>query len=107
MFSAGALYIRRRPRVRLEAQMSGGGQERGLRSGTLPHPLIVGFGAACRIASEEMEHDHRWARAPSPLGEQSQSLLTVTAAVARLWHGSPEGAASTHGLCQLASHLQA
>lgn len=55
----GALYIRRRPRVRLEAQMSGGGQERGLRSGTLPHPLIVGFGAACRIAAEEMEHDHR------------------------------------------------
>lgn len=38
----GALYIRRRPRVRLEAQMSGGGQERGLRSGTVPTPLVVG-----------------------------------------------------------------
>ena len=39
--STGALYVRRRPRVRLEPQMSGGGQERGLRSGTLPHPLVV------------------------------------------------------------------
>lgn len=38
----GAIYIRRRPRVRLEAQMSGGGQERGLRSGTVPHFLAVG-----------------------------------------------------------------
>ncbi|KAI9483325.1 MAG: cysteine desulfurase [Benjaminiella poitrasii] len=54
----GAVYVRRRPRVRLEAIQSGGGQERGLRSGTLPHPLIVGFGEACRIASEEMEYDH-------------------------------------------------
>lgn len=42
--------MRRKPRVRLEAQMSGGGQERGLRSGTLPAPLIVGLGAACEIA---------------------------------------------------------
>lgn len=40
----GALYVRRRPRVRLEAQMSGGGQERGMRSGTLPTPLVVGLG---------------------------------------------------------------
>lgn len=55
----GALYIRRRPRVRLEPLMSGGGQERGLRSGTLPHPLIVGFGAACKIAAEEMDNDRR------------------------------------------------
>ncbi len=46
----GALYVRRRPRVRLEAQMSGGGQERGLRSGTVPTPLVVGLGAACAIA---------------------------------------------------------
>jgi cysteine desulfurase len=49
----GALYIRRRPRIRLEPLFSGGGQERGLRSGTLPTPLIVGFGEACRIASAE------------------------------------------------------
>uniref|UniRef100_A0A158P9I7 cysteine desulfurase n=1 Tax=Angiostrongylus cantonensis TaxID=6313 RepID=A0A158P9I7_ANGCA len=53
----GALYVRRRPRVRLEAQMSGGGQERGMRSGTLPTALCVGLGEACRIASEEMEMD--------------------------------------------------
>ena len=45
----GALYVRRRPRVRLEPLISGGGQERGLRSGTLPHPLVVGLGAACEV----------------------------------------------------------
>lgn len=55
----GALYVRRRPRVRLEAQMSGGGQERGLRSGTVPTPLVVGLGAACQIAEEEMERDSK------------------------------------------------
>ena len=48
----GALYVRRRPRVRLEPQMSGGGQERGLRSGTVPTPLAVGLGAACEVASQ-------------------------------------------------------
>lgn len=53
----GALYVRRRPRVRLQPLFSGGGQERGLRSGTLPAPLIVGFGEACRIADEEMASD--------------------------------------------------
>ena len=46
----GALYVRRRPRVRLAPLFSGGGQERGLRSGTLPAPLIVGLGEACRLA---------------------------------------------------------
>ncbi len=50
----GALYVRRKPRVRLEAQMHGGGHERGLRSGTLPTHQIVGMGAAFRIAAEEM-----------------------------------------------------
>jgi cysteine desulfurase len=50
----GALYVRRRPRVRLEAMISGGGQERGMRSGTLPTPLCVGLGEACRIAEIEM-----------------------------------------------------
>ncbi len=50
----GALYVRHRPRVRLAPLISGGGQERGLRSGTLPAPLIVGFGAACRLAGAEM-----------------------------------------------------
>jgi cysteine desulfurase len=50
----GALYVRRRPRVRLEALFSGGGQERGMRSGTLPTPLVVGFGEAAKIAKAEM-----------------------------------------------------
>ncbi|KAG7389243.1 cysteine desulfurase [Phytophthora pseudosyringae] len=56
----GAMYVRRRPRVRLEPIISGGGQERGLRSGTLAAPLVVGFGKACEIAAREMENDHRW-----------------------------------------------
>ena len=54
----GALFVRRRPRVRLSPLFSGGGQERGLRSGTLPAPLIVGLGEACRIARAEMGSDH-------------------------------------------------
>ncbi|MBB3065020.1 aminotransferase class V-fold PLP-dependent enzyme [Limibacillus halophilus] len=54
----GALYVRRRPRVRLEPLFDGGGQERGLRSGTLPAPLCIGFGEACRIAGEERESDN-------------------------------------------------
>ncbi|HEY2132341.1 MAG TPA: aminotransferase class V-fold PLP-dependent enzyme [Acetobacteraceae bacterium] len=53
----GALYVRRRPRVRLEPLFSGGGQERGLRAGTLPAPLIIGLGEACRIALAEMQDD--------------------------------------------------
>ena len=52
----GALYVRRKPRVRLEAQMHGGGHERGMRSGTLATHQIAGMGEACRIAKEEM-HD--------------------------------------------------
>ena len=56
----GALYVRRRPRVRLEPIFSGGGQERGLRSGTLPHSLCAGFGAACELARTEMEFDEEW-----------------------------------------------
>jgi cysteine desulfurase len=51
----GALYVRRKPRVRLEAQMHGGGHERGLRSGTLAPHQIVGMGEAFRIAQEEMD----------------------------------------------------
>jgi cysteine desulfurase len=53
----GALYVRRRPRVRLAPLFSGGGQERGLRSGTLPAPLIVGLGEACRIAAADLADD--------------------------------------------------
>ncbi len=51
----GALFVRRRPRVRLAPLFSGGGQERGLRSGTLPTPLVVGLGEACRLACLEMD----------------------------------------------------
>ena len=51
----GALYVRRKPRVRIEAQMHGGGHERGLRSGTLPTHQIVGMGEAFRLAKEEMD----------------------------------------------------
>lgn len=53
----GALYVRRRPRVRLNPIISGGGQERGLRSGTVPTMLAVGLGAACEVAGAEMAHD--------------------------------------------------
>jgi len=56
----GALYVRRKPRVRLEPLFSGGGQERGLRSGTLPHPLVVGLGAACELAGRDMAKDAAW-----------------------------------------------
>ncbi|MBX9937410.1 MAG: aminotransferase class V-fold PLP-dependent enzyme, partial [Burkholderiaceae bacterium] len=54
----GALYVRRKPRVRLEAQMHGGGHERGMRSGTLPTHQCVGMGEAFRIAKEEMAQDN-------------------------------------------------
>jgi len=59
----GALYVRRKPRVRLEAQMHGGGHERGMRSGTLPTHQIVGMGEAFRIAREEMAQDLAKAKA--------------------------------------------
>lgn len=58
----GALYVRRKPRVRLEAQMHGGGHERGMRSGTLPTHQIVGMGEAFRIAREDMAKDLEHAR---------------------------------------------
>ena len=54
----GALYIRRRPRVRLTPIINGGGQERGFRSGTLATPLVVGLGKSASIAQEEMAKDH-------------------------------------------------
>jgi cysteine desulfurase len=65
----GALYVRRRPRVRLESQMDGGGQERGFRSGTLPTPLCVGLGAACALAASEMDQE------AARLGELRDRLL--------------------------------
>ena len=59
----GALYVRRKPRIRLEAQMHGGGHERGFRSGTLATHQIVGMGEAFRIAKEEMDKDYQHALA--------------------------------------------
>jgi cysteine desulfurase len=59
----GALYVQRKPRIRLEAQMHGGGHERGMRSGTLPTHQIVGMGEAFRIAKEEMQKDNDHAEA--------------------------------------------
>lgn len=56
----GACYVRRRPRVRLEPIITGGGQERGLRSGTLAPPLVAGFGEAARLMMKEMEYDQQY-----------------------------------------------
>src|SRR5205085_2832525 len=56
----GALYVRKKdPRVRLEPIIDGGGHERGMRSGTLPVPMIVGFGEACEIARKEMPEESK------------------------------------------------
>ena len=59
----GALYVRRKPRVRIEAQIHGGGHERGLRSGTLPTHQIVGMGEAYRLAREAMGNENERIRA--------------------------------------------
>ncbi|KAI1178601.1 cysteine desulfurase [Nemania sp. FL0916] len=61
----GACYVRRRPRVRIDPIISGGGQERGLRSGTIAPPLVVGFGEACRIAKEDMAYDSAYIKSLS------------------------------------------
>ena len=53
----GALYVSRKPRVRLHGQISGGGQEKGMRSGTLAPALVVGLGEACHVAKSEMQND--------------------------------------------------
>lgn len=78
----GACYVRRRPRVRLDPIISGGGQERGLRSGTLAPFLVVGFGEACRIAKEEM--------AVGTLSVNLERLVTDSACLVRFQedHGS-------------------
>lgn len=55
----GALYVRRKPRVRVSPIITGGGQERGMRSGTLPTPLCVGLGEACEIAQKEMTEESK------------------------------------------------
>ena len=74
----GALFVRRKPRVRLEAQMHGGGHERGMRSGTLPTHQIVGMGEAFRIAKEEMaEENARLARLRDRLYKGFQDIEEV------------------------------
>lgn len=70
----GALYVRRKPRIRIEAQMHGGGHERGMRSGTLPTHQIVGMGEAFRIAKEEVQAEN----------------ARVLALRQRLWNGLQE-----------------
>ena len=70
----GALYVRKKnPRVRLVAQMDGGGHERGMRSGTLPVPLIVGFGKACELCDEEMDTETTRIRA---MRDRLQTAIT-------------------------------
>ncbi len=72
----GALWVRRRPRVRVAPLFSGGGQERGLRSGTLPVPLIAGFGVACRLAREGMAAEsERLAKLRSAMLERLQAAI--------------------------------
>ncbi len=78
----GALYVRRRPRVRLAPLFSGGGQERGLRSGTLPTPLIVGLGEACRLARTEMDADNERIAA---LRQRLLDRLAVPVAINGSW----------------------
>jgi len=74
----GALFVRRRPRVRLVPLFSGGGQERGLRSGTLPAPLVIGLGEACRLAAAEM-------------GEETTRITTLRARLLDRLHTAVPG----------------
>ncbi|MBW6397422.1 aminotransferase class V-fold PLP-dependent enzyme [Roseomonas sp. HJA6] len=89
----GALYVRRRPRVRLAPLVSGGGQERGLRSGTLPAPLVVGFGEAARIAAIEGALD-----AGRIAGQRDRFFAALTAAVPGVSLNAPEAPKVTGNL---------
>merc|ERR1711872_1169787 len=82
----GALYVRRRPRVRVVALQSGGGQERGLRSGTVPTPLVVGLGEACRLAKAEMAYDHAYI---SRLSDKLKNIVT-SQLESVVFNGDPE-----------------
>lgn len=88
----GALYMRRRPRVRVRSPVSGGGQERGVRSGTIATPLAVGLGAACELAKVEMKRDsERIAQLSKRLWEGLQKRLThitLNGDVERRFHGN-------------------
>lgn len=85
----GAAYVRRRPRVRLEPIINGGGQERGLRSGTLPSTLVIGLGEAARIAKQEMpvgtHSRYIWYDEIGTLDDRSSMVaFTLTALLASL-----------------------
>ncbi|NLC24160.1 IscS subfamily cysteine desulfurase [Oxalobacter vibrioformis] len=85
----GALYVCRRPRVRLEAQMHGGGHERGLRSGTLPTHQIVGMGEAFRIAREEMDEENARMRVFSERLAKGLSAIEATVINGDMEHRVP------------------
>lgn len=89
----GACYVRRRPRVRLQPLISGGGQERGLRSGTLAPPLVVGFGEAARIAKEDMEVSVTF-----PVTFPTQSCMIISA-IKHAWLSEGEGRAIHASAC--------
>jgi len=89
----GCLYVRRRPRARLEAQMDGGGQERAIRSGTVASPLVVGFGAAAAIARRE-------------LADEAPRLAALNARfLARLRTALPDVTVNGHPARRLAGNL--
>jgi cysteine desulfurase len=87
----GALYVRRRnPRVQISAQIDGGGHERGMRSGTLNVPSIVGFGKACEIAGEEMATEAaRLTRMRDHLREKLESALDYVEVNGNMEHHLP------------------
>jgi cysteine desulfurase len=84
----GALFVRRRPRVRIHALQTGGGQERGIRSGTVPTPLAVGLGAACKLAAAEMKYDTKHI--------EHLSKMLIDGITSRVPHVTRNGD-STHG----------
>ena len=83
----GALYVRRRPRARIAPLIDGGGQERGMRSGTLPTPLCVGLGEAAAIARAEMAEEAGAAPRPAASASSPASAPRVPEAVL---NGDPE-----------------
>jgi cysteine desulfurase len=92
----GALYVRRKPRIRLEAQMHGGGHERGMRSGTLATHQIVGMGEAFRIAREEMATENERIRM---LRDRSDEGPARHRGNLRQWrHGAARAAQPQHQL---------
>ncbi len=86
----GALYVRRGPGPRLQPLFDGGGQEKGLRAGTLPLPLCVGLGVACEIARDEMEEESaRLSRCAMRCSKACVAGYPTSASTAMLCNGSP------------------